>query len=430
MSDRSERCRPAALLRCCWRPRRRRLRAGPPAEPSVAAMQGGVGEPGGELADPGRQQPRHPPARGLRLRPPDRLRPRRSSWCRTSPERSTSRTAQRFTFHLRAGHRWSDGAPFTTEDFRYWWEDIANNPAAQPGRAAARSPGRGRAADGRDPGRADRALFLVASPTRSSCRRWPARGRCSSTRPPTTSSSSTSATPSPAELARLVEADRARDWAQLHGRRDDMYRFDNPDLPTLQPWVMRTRPPAERFIAERNPYFHRVDRAGQQLPYIDRVILDVVDDRLIPVKTGAGETDLQARGLAFKDYTFLKQSEAHNDLQHDALADRARRPPGALPQPQRRPTRSGARCSATSASAARCRSASTATTSTRPSISASASAATTASCRRARCTSREYRFAWAELRPGRGQPPARRDRPAQARRPRRRACCRTAGRWT
>ena len=37
----------------------------------------------------------------------------------------------------------------------------------------------------------------------------------------------------PAELARLVEADRARDWAQLHGRRDDMYRFDNPDLPTL-----------------------------------------------------------------------------------------------------------------------------------------------------------------------------------------------------
>jgi len=44
------------------------------------------------------------------------------------------------------------------------------------------------------------------------------------------------------------------------------------------------------------------------------VVLEVVDDKLIPVKTGAGETDLQARGLVFKDYTFLKQSEAHNDL--------------------------------------------------------------------------------------------------------------------
>ena len=35
-----------------------------------------------------------------------------------------------------------------------------------------------------------------------------------------------------------------------------------------------------------------VDAAGQQLPYIDRVILEVVDSKLIPVKTGAGETDL------------------------------------------------------------------------------------------------------------------------------------------
>src|SRR5690606_31110 len=37
-----------------------------------------------------------------------------------------------FTFHLRPDHRWSDGAPFTTEDFRYYWEDVANNPALSP----------------------------------------------------------------------------------------------------------------------------------------------------------------------------------------------------------------------------------------------------------------------------------------------------------
>jgi peptide/nickel transport system substrate-binding protein len=32
-----------------------------------------------------------------------------------------------FTLHLREGHRWSDGSPFTAEDFRYCWEDMMNN---------------------------------------------------------------------------------------------------------------------------------------------------------------------------------------------------------------------------------------------------------------------------------------------------------------
>ena len=39
---------------------------------------------------------------------------------------------RRFTFELRRGHRWSDGQPLTSEDFRYWWEDVANNKALSP----------------------------------------------------------------------------------------------------------------------------------------------------------------------------------------------------------------------------------------------------------------------------------------------------------
>jgi peptide/nickel transport system substrate-binding protein len=101
---------------------------------------------------------------------------------------------------------------------------------------------------------------------------------------------------------------------QLFFRKDRLNDFDNPDNPTLQPWMQTTAPPAERFVAVRNPYFHRVDQGGRQLPYIDRFITQVIDPRLIPVKTGAGETDLQARGLDFKDYTFLRQSEARSGL--------------------------------------------------------------------------------------------------------------------
>ena len=218
-----------------------------------------------------------------------------------------------FTFHLRRGHRWSDGAPFTSEDFRYWWQDVATNPKLSPV-----GPPRDLVVEDELP----RVEILDALTVRYAWSKpnpffLPALAGARPLfiyAPAHYLKQFHESYADPQALARLVEADRARDWAQLHGRRDDLYRFDNPDLPTLQPWRLRTRPPAIRFVAERNPHFHRVDTAGRQLPYIDRVALEVVDEKLIPVKTGVGETDLQARGLVFKDYTFLKESEAHNDL--------------------------------------------------------------------------------------------------------------------
>jgi peptide/nickel transport system substrate-binding protein len=219
-----------------------------------------------------------------------------------------------FTLRLREGHRWSDGTPFTTEDFRYFWEDVANNEGLSPF-----GPPRELLVEDKAP------VVEILDPLTIRYS-WPSPN-------PYFLPALAGARPlfiylpahylkqfhekyaDPAELHRLVREDDARDWAQLHGRRDRMYRFDNPDLPTLQPWMIRTRPPAERFIAERNPHYHRVDVRGQQLPYIDRVILEVVDSKLIPVKTGAGETDLQSRGLVFSDYTFLKASEETSDLQ-------------------------------------------------------------------------------------------------------------------
>ena len=87
------------------------------------------------------------------------------------------------------------------------------------------------------------------------------------------------------------------------------YRPENPDLPTLDPWRNTTKPPAEQFVFERNPYFHRVDENGLQLPYIDQFVLNVSSSSIIPAKTGAGESDLQFTGIDFADYTFLKDAE-------------------------------------------------------------------------------------------------------------------------
>ena len=54
--------------------------------------------------------------------------------------------------------------------------------------------------------------------------------------------------------------------SQLFFRKDRLNDFDNPDMPTLQPWMQTTAPPAERFVAVRNPYFHRVDQTGSSCP--------------------------------------------------------------------------------------------------------------------------------------------------------------------
>jgi len=215
-----------------------------------------------------------------------------------------------FTFKLRKGHRWSDGHPFTTEDFRYWWEDVANNKELSPS-----GPPRDMLVDGEPP----KVEFLNETTVRYT---W--------TKPnpsflPRLAGTSPLFIFRPAHYlkkfhkkysAKVAKADAdgtaKRKWSAVHNRMDNMYEADNPDLPSLQPWVNTTKPPADRFVAVRNPYFHRVDMGGRQLPYADRFVLVIVDSKLIAAKTGAGEADLQARDLNFNNYTFLKQSEKAN----------------------------------------------------------------------------------------------------------------------
>ncbi len=217
-----------------------------------------------------------------------------------------------FTFHLRKGHRWSDGEPFTSEDFRFYWEDVATNPELQTG------PEIQLLVDGERPKvefpdeltvryswSKPNPLFLPALAAATSVEIY---------RPAHYLKQFHRRYADPAALAQLIKSTQSRDWVQLYLRKDRQDQFDNPDMPTLQPWVQTTSPPAQRFEAVRNPYYYRADAKGQQLPYLDRFILDVVDPKLIPIKTGSGETDLQARHLFFKDYTFLKQSEERSGL--------------------------------------------------------------------------------------------------------------------
>ena len=215
-----------------------------------------------------------------------------------------------FTFKLRKGHRWSDGQPFSAEDFRYFWDDVANNSELSP-----TGPPSDLLVDGEAP------KFEVVDPLTV---------RYSWTKPNRDLLARLAGTSAlyiyrPAHFLKkfhkkytpkIVEIESApgkRGWAAAHNKQDNMYQYDNPDLPTLEPWINTTKSPSDRFIGVRNPYFHRIDPNGRQLPYIDRIVMSVAEGKLIPAKTGAGESDLQAREIAFNNFTFLKKNEKLNN---------------------------------------------------------------------------------------------------------------------
>jgi peptide/nickel transport system substrate-binding protein len=221
-------------------------------------------------------------------------------------ESYTVEEGRRFTFRLRAGHRWSDGHPFTTDDFRYFWEDVANNPELSP-----HGPSVEMLVDGKPPvfevldAQTVRYTWQAPNPyfLEAQARALP----LFIYRPAHYLRQFHAKYTEPAALQEAVKKGQARDWMRLHHRMDQMYVADNPDMPSLSAWVPRTRLPSTRIVFERNLYYHRVDERGVQLPYIDRVILNVVSPTVIPLKAGSGESDLQARYLKFDDYTYLKK---------------------------------------------------------------------------------------------------------------------------
>ena len=229
-------------------------------------------------------------------------------------ERIDVKDGKSFTFYLRPGHKWSDGAPFTTEDFRYYWEDVANNDLLSPigPSALLRVDGELPTVTIIDkttlryawskpnpaflPALAGARPFYIYRPAHY-LRKYHARYNDTE------------------KLNATAKKQGQRNWAALHNKYDHQYKNKNIKLPTLQPWVNTTRGPAERFIFKRNPYYYKIDRNGLQLPYIDQVIFSIASGKIIPAQVGTGQSDLQARYLRFANFTFLKANEKKSRYQ-------------------------------------------------------------------------------------------------------------------
>ena len=222
---------------------------------------------------------------------------------------TTNAEGSEFTFKLREGMRWSDGHPLTADDIMFYVEDLLQNEEFYPNAPA-------RYVVGGEPMTAEKiddytvtlkfaapyGTFLteLATPLAQEPVLW-AKHYCSQFHP--------AYNPNVQDLVDATEA--VEDWPGLFrlrcGEVEAPNRWANAERPTLDPWVVvgdGYDAGATQVVMERNPYFWQVDTDGNQLPYIDRLEMNVVqDNQAIVLEAIAGNIDMQRRridGLANK----------------------------------------------------------------------------------------------------------------------------------
>lgn len=204
-----------------------------------------------------------------------------------------------FTFHLAKGVRWSDGQPFTADDILFSVEDIFYDkeltPSVPKWLSPTDTPPKVSKIDDytiRFEFEKPYSIFLeqLACP----------HAMALVTRPKHYLKQFHKKYADPEKLEALVNQKKASTWVKLFQEVSDLQRapFVETDLPSLCAWITKVPAPAKRFEMVRNPYYWKVDTAGNQLPYIDSVTHDLqAESQTIVLKAIAGEIDMQGRRL-------------------------------------------------------------------------------------------------------------------------------------
>jgi peptide/nickel transport system substrate-binding protein len=211
-----------------------------------------------------------------------------------------------FTLHLRKGVRWSDGEPYTSEDWRFYWEDIANDEEYR----VITVPGWLRNSDGTPitmeyPDEytvvwtSDKAQWI--NPYYMAQGFW--------------------------EFAKNMMKP-AHYLKEFHPKYNSAMKYEDleaadkwwqePGFPCLFAWCMTSRAEdGSRYTYERNPYYWRVDTEGNQLPYIDYLDVEIVADeqvRLLNCSQGRYDTAFRICGSP-NDIPFLEEQSGRGDYQ-------------------------------------------------------------------------------------------------------------------
>ncbi len=85
------------------------------------------------------------------------------------------------------------------------------------------------------------------------------------------------------------------------------------EVPTLGSHILLKEPTTQRRVFVANPYYFKVDTAGNQLPYIDYHDERFLDKGLWPLEIMNGNVDQKAQNMPLNIYPVLKEDEKKGD---------------------------------------------------------------------------------------------------------------------
>ena len=228
------------------------------------------------------------------------------------------------TITLRKGMKWSDGTPFTANDFVFWYEDVYSNkdlqPTPNPDFTINGKPGTLKKVDDvtvvfefPEPNYLFVDILAGSTSMGGGQATWQMMGRTMGAYMPAHYLKQFH----PKHVAReqldaKVKAAGFDSWVSYIKNRWD-WRL-NPELPTLGPWKTVSPINTPTWVLERNPFYYGVDTAGNQLPYLDRISMTLAENlEVLNLRAIAAQYDLQERHTALSKLpVFLENRDKGN----------------------------------------------------------------------------------------------------------------------
>jgi peptide/nickel transport system substrate-binding protein len=214
------------------------------------------------------------------------------------------------TFELREGHRWSNGEPFTAADVVFFFEDIIQNKelSAETTTEWGVNP-HARAIDD------THVEISFDEPFPGFLTYMATSGSYFSTFAPRHFFEKFMPRYNPNANAD-AQAAGFEDWTKWFTNYYQKWHDDATvsaaalEVPTLEAHVIEFVPDTQQRVFKANPYYFKVDSAGQQLPYVDRVHERFLNADLQALAILNGEIDFKAQGNELPNYPTFKENEA------------------------------------------------------------------------------------------------------------------------
>ena len=221
------------------------------------------------------------------------------------------------TISLRRGMRWSDGQPFTADDFMFWFEDVYSNKELVPtplsvmtinGKPISMKKVDATTVQFVSPDPYYALPTVLASVWGIGHHARFGRDALGGFAPAHYMKQFHPKYASKDDIAKKQAELKVDTWVLLFKNRNDACR--NPDLPVVTPWKTVSPINTSTWVLERNPYSVWVDTAGNQLPYIDRVRMTLGENlEVINLRAVAGEYDSQARHIDISKLPVLLENQ-------------------------------------------------------------------------------------------------------------------------